>query len=269
MKLPVTFCNYKIDFVNENGSTPHTHSATSEIIQTFDDFGNILINGELFKMQKNGLYFIHGPSTHFVMPDDINRYNHSIIGLDNFVLERLCLELSMKSAYNKIFLENGGTFCSLSNEDVLKVDRIFLNIQKEMETDSELKCAKLMGYITELFETGLSSASENDLSNNKINDIISFVYDNALTKISIDDICKHSHISKYHLCRIFKENVGITIGNFIKNRRLSVAKQLLVGTDMTVTEIAYKCCFSDNSFFTKTFSAEFGMSPSTYREKYR
>ena len=99
MNLPIENCNYKIDYVNLNGSQPHTHTITSEIIQTFDSDGSILINGKLYKMQKNGLFFIHGLATHFVSPDDINKYNHSIIILNTYEIEQLCKNLNIKKDF--------------------------------------------------------------------------------------------------------------------------------------------------------------------------
>ena len=268
MVFPIENCNYKIDYVNIGGSTPHTHTVTSEIIQTFDNDGSILIKGRLYKMQKNGLYFIHGLSTHFVLPDDINRYNHSIIALNTHETEKLCENLHIEKEYDKIFTQNGGTFCSLSPEMVIKTDTIFLEIYNTLNDSSEMKYARLASLFTELLQIGLKSMSD-ESNKDKISDIISYISDNALNKITIDDICKHSNLSKYHLCRIFKENIGVTIGEFIKSRRLSAAKQMLANTNMSITSIAYKCCFTDSSFFSKTFSKEFGITPTAFRAKYR
>lgn len=268
MQLPIENCNYKIDFVNLEGSTPHTHTVTSEIIQTFDNNGSILINGQLYEMQKNGLYFLHGLSTHFVLPDDINRYNHSIIILNIYEIEQLCKNLNIKKEYDKIFTQKGGTFCALSPENVIKADEIFLKIHNILNDNNEMKYARLAASFTELLELGIKSMS-NENNKDKISDIVSFISDNALNKITIDDICKQSNLSKYHLCRIFKENIGVTIGDFIKSRRLSAAKQMLANTNMSITSIAYKCCFTDSSFFSKTFSKEFGITPTAFRAKYR
>ena len=56
--LPITECSYKIGYVMPDGSIPHSHNVHSEIIQCFENSGSILINGELYDMKKNGLYFI-------------------------------------------------------------------------------------------------------------------------------------------------------------------------------------------------------------------
>lgn len=269
MTLPIDLCRYKIDDVPENGTVPHSHTVTSEIIQVFDNAGSILINGVLYRMQKNGLYFIHGLATHLVSPDDLTHYNHSIIILHTTEIEKLCANLDLKAEYEKIFTEKGGTFCALPPEKVLEVDKLFLDIHNTLESDGPMKYANLSYSFVELLKIGLKYNTEENNPNTKISDIVSFISDNALTRISIDDICKKTHISKYHLCRTFKEHIGVTIGEFIKSRRLSIAKQLLAETELSVTQIAHHCCFTDASFFSKTFYKEIGMTPTVFRSKYR
>lgn len=267
--LPVKESCYKINSVNSFGSSPHSHSVVSEIIQCFENIGSILINGELYKMKKNGLYFIHGLDTHFVAPEDLNRYNHSILLVDTPEVKKIFKNLQMEQEFNKIFLEKGGMFCELSDEAVIKVDSIFLKIDNIIKDSAPMKYARLTMALIELAETGLQYSQQNIKSNDKMSDIFSFINDNVFNKLSLDEICQRTHVSKYHLCRIFKGNIGITITEYIKKRRLSLACQLLMNTNIKITEIAQKCGFSDSSFFTKVFTKEYSVTPTEYRAKYR
>ena len=256
---------YKIDSVNSAGASPHSHDVLSEIIQCFENNGKILINGELYNMRKNGLYFIHGLDTHFVAPEDLNHYNHSIIQLNTPELKKLFYSLGMKEEFNKLFTSRGGTFCELSNEAVIEADKLFLEIDNILNDNRGIKYARLASALVGLVDIGISYTEKTDKANDKLTDIISFISDNALNKITIDEICEKTYISKHHLCRIFKENMGVTIGEFIKKRRISVAKQLLRNSDYKITEIAQKCGFSDNGFFAKVFLKEVGITPSAFR----
>lgn len=267
--LPVKSCAYKIDHVSSNGAAPHFHHANSEIIQCFENSGSILINGELYKMKKNGLYFIHGLDTHFVSPEDINRYNHSIMIIDTPEIQRMFENLGIKEEFKQLFTSHGGTFCELSDEAVIETDKIFLNISNILKDNDGMKYARLAAQLIRLTEIGFNFKETEEKHNDKLSDVFTFINDNALNKLSMDEICEKTHISKYHLCRIFKENMGVTITEFIKNRRLSVAKQLLINSQLKITEIAQKCGFCDSSFFTKVFTKEFSITPTEYRAKYR
>ena len=257
---------YKINSVNSFGASPHSHDVTSEIIQCFENNGKILINGELYNMKKNALYFIHGLDTHFVAPEDLNRYNHSIITLNTPELKKLFYNLDMKDEFKKIFTSKGGTYCELTNEAVIETDRLFLEIDTIINDNHEIKYARLASALVGLVDIGLKYAEKAEKTNDKLTDIISFISDNALNKLTIDEICEKTYISKHHLCRIFKENMGVTIGEFIKNRRISVAKQLLRNSEYKIIEIAEKCGFSDSGFFAKVFLREVGITPSDFRK---
>ena len=90
-----------------------------------------------------------------------------------------------------------------------------------------------------------------------------------MSKITLDDIANATNVNIYYLCKIFKRNLGVTIGNYITTQRLSAAKHMLTETNMKIAKISDTCHFSDNSTFTKTFSREFGITPTEYRKKYR
>ncbi|MCF0059252.1 AraC family transcriptional regulator [Dyadobacter sp. CY356] len=75
------------------------------------------------------------------------------------------------------------------------------------------------------------------------------------------------NITPNHLNALCKENMGLQAGEVIRNRVVLEAKRLLVNLGLSVSEIAYKLNFNDNSYFTKFFKKEVGMSPEVFRKK--
>ncbi|MBW8683069.1 helix-turn-helix domain-containing protein [Chitinophaga rhizophila] len=73
-------------------------------------------------------------------------------------------------------------------------------------------------------------------------------------------------VTPNYLNIICKELLGISAGNLIRNRIVLEAKRMLINLELTVTEIAYKLNFSDNSYFCKLFKNQTGMSPETFRK---
>ncbi len=76
-------------------------------------------------------------------------------------------------------------------------------------------------------------------------------------------------LSRSQLFRKIKALTGLTPIEFIQNIRLKRAAQLLVKSQMTITEICYEVGFNYPSHFTKSFQDEFGISPKEYRKKHR
>ena len=74
------------------------------------------------------------------------------------------------------------------------------------------------------------------------------------------------NVTPNHLNALCKEHVGMQAGELIRSRIVLEAKRLLINLDLTVSEIAYKLNFNDNSYFTKFFRKETGMTPEDFRK---
>ena len=73
--------------------------------------------------------------------------------------------------------------------------------------------------------------------------------------------------SSAYLTKIFTKHEGLPPSKYIKKYRLTIAKQLLLTTDIPISAIAEQTGFSDQFHFSKTFKSALGLSPSDYREK--
>ena len=75
------------------------------------------------------------------------------------------------------------------------------------------------------------------------------------------------HISDSQLYRKLKGITGKSSAVFIRSIRLQKAKELILTTDRTISEISYDVGFNDPSWFSRTFKQEFGISPSEFKKK--
>ena len=84
--------------------------------------------------------------------------------------------------------------------------------------------------------------------------------------ISLEDLSRQVHVSKYHFLRKFKELTGVTAHAFVMNKRLIRACELLQKGE-SVMDVCQNTGFSDYSVFLRNFKAAFGTSPGQYRQK--
>jgi two-component system response regulator YesN len=75
------------------------------------------------------------------------------------------------------------------------------------------------------------------------------------------------HLSEQYLSRLFKQETGCTITQYITVRRLEKAKQYLSYSHKTVTEISEKCGFSDPNYFARVFKKYEGTTPTQYQQQ--
>ena len=99
-----------------------------------------------------------------------------------------------------------------------------------------------------------------------INRAISYIFDHVDEDISVDDVAKHCSYSKYHLMRLFRENMDEALYQFIKRVRLErSAWKLKVEKERSVTEIGIEYGYSSSNFAT-AFRKHLNTSPTDFRK---
>ncbi|MCD8391318.1 MAG: AraC family transcriptional regulator [Firmicutes bacterium] len=102
----------------------------------------------------------------------------------------------------------------------------------------------------------------------KMNAAVKFIEENCAAQITVDDMAEAAHMSKYHFIRRFKKYAGVTPYRYLINCRVNISKAMLRQTDRSVSEIAEKCGFLDDSNYIYRFKKYVGQTPSQYRRDF-
>ena len=95
-----------------------------------------------------------------------------------------------------------------------------------------------------------------------------YVREHINEDIYIADIAGQVYLNEQYLMRTFKKTTGISILEFITNERVRLAKELLVGTDHPVKQVADSVGYGNYSYFTKLFKRNTGLTPQAYRREH-
>lgn len=95
----------------------------------------------------------------------------------------------------------------------------------------------------------------------KFNEIINYIEENLTSDISVDEMAKSTFLSVYEFRRVFSFIVGIPIGEYIRNRRLSTAAEDILNGKTNITELALKYGYENSSSFTRAFKAFHSVAP--------
>ena len=96
---------------------------------------------------------------------------------------------------------------------------------------------------------------------------IGYIEDNLTEKLDITDISAKAYVSSFYFQKIFSVLTGFTVGEYIRNRRLTLAAQELVSGDEKVIDIAMKYGYDSPDSFSRAFAKFHGVTPSAAREK--
>lgn len=127
------------------------------------------------------------------------------------------------------------------------------------------------GKVNQLFKTGVIKYLDAILEkkekphHNLVRSVKKHVQDNLYTKINISDLSVKLGTNASYLSRIFHQKEGITIAQYICNKRIEQAAALFSSSDYSTEEISRVLGFSSISYFGKKLKEQTGMTPNQFR----
>ena len=98
-----------------------------------------------------------------------------------------------------------------------------------------------------------------------IQSAINYIEDHITEELDYEEIAKESFSSPFHFQRVFSILCGYTLGEYIRNRRLTLAGAELANTQEKVIDVAYKYGYDNPESFAKAFQKFHGILPSQAR----
>ncbi len=94
-----------------------------------------------------------------------------------------------------------------------------------------------------------------------------YVQQNYARSFSLVELCEEIGVSKSYLSRIFKMDAGISLWDYLNRFRVERAKELLLLTDASITEVAARVGYEDVGYFSRVFHEIAGCSPRAFRQQ--
>ena len=94
--------------------------------------------------------------------------------------------------------------------------------------------------------------------------VIQFIKDHINEDLSLDAVAEYASFSPIHFHNFFKQSTGKTLREYVEEQRIQKAVNLLFSSNLTLSDIAYECGFSSQSYFSFVFKKRMGMTPREY-----
>lgn len=152
-----------------------------------------------------------------------------------------------------------------------KIGAIFEKIYSEYKNAKIGYVNLIRLYVAEiiiLLLRKIESSEKNTLTDTQrhiVEFVIEYIENNYSMKIKIDEIASKMFFSKNYLSKIFKQETGSSIHEFLTEIRIKEVCRLLESTNNTVSDIAISCGFSDMKSFYSIFKKYTGQTPKQYR----
>ena len=111
---------------------------------------------------------------------------------------------------------------------------------------------------------------KNTVLSKPISQCVDYIYAHINDRLTIETLAEHTSLSPSYLSRLFKQNLGISVSDYIREKKIEKAQNLLRFSDFSYIEISNYLSFSSQSHFIQTFEHYVGMTPKQYRNtKYK
>lgn len=152
-------------------------------------------------------------------------------------------------------------------ERILRLPTVegFEGVQLFFDILHELACADR----TQVELIGVQSSDSSFPHSRRINRIVQFVEKNYNRKISLEDIGELVGMSASSVSRFFKKRTRHNFWDYLNGFRIDRAAQMMIETELTISEISYACGFNNISNFNRVFRERIGTTPSDYRNKFK
>ncbi len=160
-------------------------------------------------------------------------------------------------------------FITKKREKYIKLFREMILKYNSAEVYSDILAnAKMMELLYAILKEGAKYREEtgaNIRCNPIISDALKYIDENFASKSTLDELSKQVNLSPIYFHKLFKTSVGETPYQYVLKKRLKKAVGMLMTGEGSLTDIAFDCGFSSQSYFNYVFKKEFGKTPGEYR----
>lgn len=274
MHIDANFCDYE-QYKKYATDSYYFHSFFEVMLVKSNNI-RMYINDKSYILNRNDLLIFN--------PQDFHRY----ILEQGQVYHRISCEFSHEyirdfSTHNSdllaCFTKRSPDFCPIRHLDDTDTDILTKLMETAIQThktskygdDVIAKCAigRMLIFINQIYKnTPNINQGEMLVEYNKMKPIVNYINTHLNEDLALDNLIKKFYISKFHLCRVFKQTLGCTVNEYITYRRVLSAATLL-RDGCTVMQACEQVTPDGMSHFISVFKKILGTTPKQYAKRHQ
>lgn len=239
--------------------------ACDEITYAISGKATLYTNGKAQEISKGQIHFVKKGISHRIVAHEGNNFRYICIGyVPNSDYETTKDILKSLESVNSFVANDSGNIRILSE--------MLINESYTKESYSNVMInAYMVQIITEIYrlyngtKKNEGNKYQNSYSGLAIYHALRYIDRNYLEIKSIREISEKLSYSEYYLAHIFKEKMGVSIKQYITEKKISEGCNLLKNSNLSITEISDKLGYSSPHSFSQNFKKITGMSPTEYK----
>ncbi|AQS03957.1 AraC family transcriptional regulator [Clostridium beijerinckii] len=233
-----------------------------------------LIEGKAYNLKPWDILLVNNHDVHKPIIDSSEIYERIIIWANSDFIENhnyencdlsTCFRLANEKSFNLIRLNS-----KLQDNIKFIIDSLMTSFNSQDFGSKLLSNSLFIQLLVYLNRVHLNNMYINDEASLKydkqIEKILKYINNNLSENLSTETLSQKFYISKYYLMHKFKKETGYTLHNYVNQKRLLMAKDLIISGEQ-ITKVYLQCGFNDYTCFLRSFKNLFKKSPSEFSPK--
>ncbi len=192
-----------------------------------------------------------------------------------WISKEFCETLRQTSPYYVYAIDyvkkNKHYFCHLDQIAFNSLQSKMMRLLEEMQSERFGKDLQITLYVDDFMLTinrlihDMLEPKEHASDASLYTNLMDYIEEHLDEELSLERLADEFYVSKYHIAHVFKDNIGLSIHQYITKKRLSKCQEA-IRANMNITEIYHTYGFGDYSSFYRAFKKEYGISPKEYRD---
>ncbi len=247
----------------------HFHESV-ELLLSLSDGGDFFIGQDMYPIQKNMLFLLDSAVLHRTVHERTDQpYRRYIMHILPARLDRLS---TPQTDFSRT-IRGAQTCTALTDQQRRELTELFQGLEHTppprfgSDVRQNILLLELLLKICDIWQSDPAESGIENPDYGRVQPILQYLQEHYTETFSLDSLARQFSVSKYHLCHMFKSVTGFSIMEYVIQRRIVLARELL-RQPISVQEAGERAGFQTNSHFIRTFSAYTGVSPKRYARQY-
>ncbi|MFB5662809.1 AraC family transcriptional regulator [Alteribacillus sp. HJP-4] len=288
MKEKITSMYWRKDHHCDDTDFPYHSHDRFEIYCFHNGNCKYVIGDCIYRLRPGDIIIMNGLTLHRPHPNPAVPYERSVIEFSREWIRPILKSMNIPELLVPFYKLNNFLFRDIDQDKLLEITNLIKKIdaivkgeryssddddpylsERLIEARVSTLLTQLLFRIYELSRSQLSHLPPKESEKDRhVERVVTWIDQYFRNDISLSTIADSLNISKYHMCRIFKEVTGLTIMQYLNNCRINRAKFLLeMAPEKSILDVAFESGFENSSYFSRLFRQEMKMTPSEYRKR--
>jgi len=247
----------------------HDHSAV-EILLTLEGMVTYTIEDKIYQVRKGEILIVPPDTLHSLsMGEGSSRY---LFLFESDAIMAMRDLKAMASYFHKPFHLRDGSDAHVRIRELLLRAREAYE-KREMMWNTMCYSCILRVYATlgQRYLSGIKPRTGDNMRNmdsEVINAVMTYINNHYREELSLEDVARFAGFSRYYFSRSFKRQTGYSFKDYLCQKRLQVAMDLLIRTNRSMRDVAIESGFGSVATFNRVFREKKGCTPTQYRAIY-